>query len=64
MSKSRAVTKIQDLEMQLEEALQMLRLVANNQRTCLEVQDWLDINYPNLDQENPLVSVLKDIKYD
>jgi hypothetical protein len=44
MLKSQNVSRIQDLELQLEEALQMLRLVAANQRTCLEVEEWLRIN--------------------
>jgi len=44
MLKSQNVSRMQDLELQLEEALQMLRLVAANQRTCLEVEEWLRIN--------------------
>lgn len=38
--------KLSSLEIQLEEALQMLRLVANEERTCVEVREWLEQNYP------------------
>lgn len=34
------------LELQLEEAIQMLQLVANEERTCVEVREWLEQNYP------------------
>lgn len=40
------------LELELEEAIRMLRLVAANKRTCLEVEDWLNINYPNNDKDD------------
>lgn len=36
----------QTLKLQLEEAIQMLRLVANEERTCVEVREWLDLHYP------------------
>lgn len=39
------------LQLELEEAIRMLRLVSANKRTCLEVEDWLNINYP-LDENN------------
>ena len=45
MSKSSTSTSLQSLQLQLEEALQMLRLVAAGKRTCLEVEEWLDANY-------------------
>lgn len=35
------------LEIQLEEAIQMLQLVANEERTCVEVREWLEQNYPD-----------------
>ena len=37
---------VQALKIQLEEAVQMLRLVANEERTCVEVKEWLEQNYP------------------
>ena len=46
----KSVKKSDDLQLQLEEAIQMLRLVAKNQRTSVEIQEWLDMNYP---QDNP-----------
>lgn len=39
--------KTSSLKLQLEEAIQMLRLVANEERTCVEVREWLDQNYPD-----------------
>ena len=36
----------QSLKIQLEEAVQMLRLVAQEKRTCVEVAEWLEQNYP------------------
>lgn len=45
MSKHINQNKIHILELQLEEAIQMLRLVAQNKRTILEVEDWLKQNY-------------------
>jgi hypothetical protein len=44
-------SQIQSLRLQLEEAIQMLRLVASQQRTCMEVQEWLDANYPESDDQ-------------
>ena len=40
-------SKTTSLRLQLEEAIQMLRLVANEERTCVEVREWLDQNYPD-----------------
>lgn len=37
------------LKLQLEEAVQMLRLVAQEERTCLEIAEWLEQNYPESD---------------
>jgi hypothetical protein len=45
-------SRIQILELQLEEAVQMLRLVARNDRTCLEIEEWLKQNHPD-DQGDP-----------
>jgi len=61
----RSITRIQALEMQLEEAIQMLRLVADNKRTCVEIAEWLDITYPENKDElsNTIVeTLLKKIK--
>lgn len=46
------------LQLQLEEAIQMLRLVAENKRTCLEVEEWLAINYPDNTDDNSIVNIL------
>jgi hypothetical protein len=56
----RSITRIQALEMQLEEAIQMLRLVADNKRTCVEIAEWLDITYPENKDElsNTIVETL------
>jgi hypothetical protein len=63
MNKSRSVGKIQQLEMQLEEAIQMLRLVAANKRTCLEVEEWLNMCYPeNTNDEPTIAALLKQTK--
>jgi len=43
--------KLIDLQFQLEEAVQMLRLVAENKRTCLEVHEWLEQNHPILEDQ-------------
>lgn len=43
---------IQSLKIQLEEAIQMLRLVANQERTCVEVAEWLEQNYPEDNDSN------------
>lgn len=51
-------SRISVLELQLEEALQMLRLVALNQRTCLEVQEWLQQNYPEPTTDAETVKML------
>ncbi len=45
-----------DLKFQLEEALQMLRLVSENKRTSVEVQEWLNQNYP--EEPNEIVELL------
>jgi hypothetical protein len=54
-------SRIQALELQLEEALQMLRLVSKNLRTCLEVEEWLKQNYPDNDESQEIVSALLNI---
>ena len=46
MSSDSHESRLRSLELQLEEALQMLRLAAQNQRTCLEIEEWLDNNHP------------------
>ena len=56
-------SKLASLELQLEEALQMLRLVAANKRTCLEVEEWLKINFPEDSPDNTsLLNLLKGQK--
>jgi hypothetical protein len=51
-------SRIAVLQLQLEEALQMLRLVADNKRTCLEVEEWLKLNFPDFSNED---STLTDL---
>ena len=59
MSKSSTSTSLQSLQLQLEEALQMLRLVAVGKRTCLEVEEWLDANYSHsMNESETLTSLL------
>ena len=53
---------MQALELQLEEAIQMLRLVSKNQRTCLEVEEWLIQNHPTTDDDGETVSALLNVK--
>lgn len=50
----------QALKIQLEEAVQMLRLVANQERTCLEVAEWLEQNHPedNESEDKTIVNLL------
>lgn len=52
MTRKSPESRISILELQLEEAVQMLRLVAANKRTCLEVEEWLMQNHP-ADQGDP-----------
>lgn len=51
---------VQSLKIQLEEAVQMLRLVAREERTCMEIAEWLDQNYPedNDNEDNAIVNLL------
>jgi hypothetical protein len=55
---SNSVTKLSEVQLRLEEAVQMLRLVAKNQRTSVEVQEWLDMNHPLSEEENGLMNLL------
>jgi hypothetical protein len=50
----------QSTRLQLEEAVQMLRLVAREERTCMEVAEWLDQNYPEADDSDstPILDML------
>jgi hypothetical protein len=62
---SRSASKTQQLEMQLEDAIQMLRLVAASKRTCLEVEEWLNLTYPDTNDEClTLTTLLKQTKVD
>ncbi len=60
MGKSSRESRINMLELHLEEAIQMLRLVAKNQRTCMEIEEWLKLNYP--DDQSDRETVLDLIK--
>ena len=44
--------------MQLEEAIQMLRLVAAGKRTCLEIEEWLNLTYPENKNNNDVIAAL------
>ena len=46
------------LQLQLDNAIQMLRLVAASKRTCVEIEEWLNINYPENTDDNSVVSIL------
>jgi hypothetical protein len=46
------------LQLQLEETLQMLRLVADNKRTCLEVDEWLKLNFPDFSSDDSVITDL------
>jgi hypothetical protein len=50
----------QSVRLQLEEAVQMLRLVALEERTCMEVAEWLEQNYPEIDDSDstPILDLL------
>lgn len=54
MTKYTYINKIQALELQLEEAIHLIRLAANNERTCLELEEWLIQNYPSSDEIDPI----------
>ena len=58
MVKKSPESKIQILELRLEEAIQMLRLVATNQRTCMEVEEWLLQNHPEEQGDAETISAL------
>lgn len=48
------------LQLQLEEAIQMLKLVAANKRTCIEVEEWLANNFPeSIDDDSVVMDLLK-----
>lgn len=51
------MSKIREIELLLEEAIEMLKLVAENKRTCLEVKEWLEQNHPEC-QNQELVNLL------
>lgn len=56
---TRRENQVSAVQIQLEDAIQMLRLVAANKRTCLEVEEWLSINYPeSTGTDNSIVSIL------
>jgi hypothetical protein len=58
MIKKSPESRIQVLELRLEEAVQMLRLVAKNQRTCMEVEEWLSHNHPEDQGDTETVQAL------
>jgi hypothetical protein len=53
-----AESRITTLELQLEEAVQMLRLASQNKRTCLEIEEWLLRNHPEDQGDALTVSTL------
>ena len=58
MYKTKVMNSSQTLQLQLEEAIQMLRLVAAGKRTCLEVEEWLNVNYSQNFNENDILTSL------
>ena len=56
----RSLTLAQTLKLQLDEAVQMLRLVAQQDRTCVEVAEWSEQNYPENEEadSNPIFDML------
>jgi hypothetical protein len=58
MSKDKQLEKIQILELQLEEAIHMIRLAAKNERTCLELEEWLEQNHPESDDDDETINIL------
>lgn len=58
MSTAVRENKTQKLELQLELAIQMLKLVAENKRTCLEVKEWLEQNHPEDQNNQEIVNAL------
>ncbi len=55
MSKSNNSNSLNALQLQLEEALQMLRLVAAGKRTSIEVREWLESNHSSYINENETI---------
>ena len=64
MSKSNNSNSLNALQLQLEEALQMLRLVAAGKRTSIEVREWLESNHSSYINStiktNPSYMVLRE----
>jgi len=58
MSDLKGKMSVESLQLQLDEAVQMLRLVAVGKRTILEVQEWLDMNYSNNTHEIDILTSL------
>ena len=61
-----SVDKIQALELRLEESIRMIRLASLNQRTCLELEEWLNLNYPDLVEESnddETIGMLLNLKF-
>lgn len=62
-----STSSTESIKLQLEEAVQMLRLVADEQRTCVEVREWLEQNYPtDIDfdnNDNKIVNILMKVNH-
>lgn len=58
MSDLKGKMSVESLQLQLDEAVQMLRLVSVGKRTILEVQEWLDMNYSNNTHEIDILTSL------
>jgi hypothetical protein len=52
------ISRTTSLQLELEEAIQMLRLVADGKRTTVEVKEWLDQHHPEPSPEDELVKLL------
>lgn len=64
MTKLTNTNKIQALELRLEDAIHMIRLASKNERTCLELEEWLNQNYPTSDDDSETIALLLNLKFD
>lgn len=64
MTRLTHTNKIQALELQLEDAIHMIRLASKNERTCLELEEWLNQNYPSIDNDSETIELLLNLKFE
>lgn len=64
MTKNTYINKIQALELQLEEAVHVIKLASKNERTCLELEEWLIQNYPESDEIDAIdINIFLNIEF-